>query len=180
MNNYLQRNSRNAKESEAVSLERKEKDDTIRRPWVCIPYIDKASILYSKSLRQLIKDRLDKRIRVVFQTTKVKDSFMLKDTTPKDVCARVVYRFTCRGDPTVNYIGYSNRTLCERVKEHLSGNTAVSDHIANCNMCSANKITISDFEILRKCRTKLDTAVFEAVLIKRHRPVLNRQLIKPG
>ena len=105
---------------------------------------------------------------------------MLKDTTPKDTCTRVVYNFTTRGDPTVNYIGYTNRALCERVKEHLGGKTAVSDHISNCTMCSSSHVTIEDFDILRRCRTKMDTAVYAAVLVKRYKTVLNRQLIKPG
>ena len=123
---------------------------------------------------------MDKFIRIVFQTTKVKNSFKLKDTTPKEISAKVVYMFSCRGDSSVNYIGYTNRTLSERVKEHLSGGTAVSDHISNCSACNGNKISIADFQILRSCRTKFDSAIHEAILIKRLNPKLNKQLIKPG
>ena len=157
-----------------------EETDYIQRPWIRIPFIGKASILFGKRLKNLIKDRLDKLIRIVFQTTKIKNSFVLKDITPKQVSAKVVYMFSCRGDSTVNYIGHTNRALRERVKEHLDGGTAVSDHISNCSACNSNNISIDDFKILRSCRTKFDTTIYEAMMIKKLNPKLNRQLIKPG
>ena len=73
-----------------------------------------------------------------------------------------------------------NRTLKEHVKEHLAGGTRISDHIGICQTCSKNLITPQDFAILKKCRRKHDTAVFEALFIKRFNPSLNKQLIKPG
>ena len=177
---YLEKRANEVKKTRASSPEKGVKEEILHRPWIQVPYIGKASILFSRRLTKLIKDRLDKDIRTIFQTTKVKDSFALKDTTPKEICARVVYMFSCRGDPTVNYIGYTNRTLGERVKEHLRGGTAVSDHIAYCSRCTSSRITIDDFRVLRKCHTKLDTAIYEAILIKSHNPKLNTQLVKPG
>ena len=41
-------------------------------------------------------------------------------------------------------------------------------------------IKIDNFKILRKCRSKADTPIFEAILIRKFNPSLNRQLVKPG
>ena len=77
----------------------------------------------------------------------------------------MVYEFMCRGDPDITYVGFTNRTLKERVKEHVSGKTSISDHIAQCNPCQSQGVTIDDFKILRKCRSKWDTSIHEALLI---------------
>ena len=105
---------------------------------------------------------------------------LLKDRDPKELQTNVVYRFNCLSDSNVHYIGYMNRTLKEHVKEDLAGGTRISDHIGICQTCSKNLITPQDFAILKKCRRKHDTAVFEALFIKRFNPSLNKQLIKPG
>ena len=42
----------------------------------------------------------------------------------------------------------------ERVKEHLSGNIAVSDHIANCNVCKNTNNLANDFKIVKQCYNK--------------------------
>ena len=59
----------------------------------------------------------------------------------------------------IQYTGYSyhntSRPLVERVKEHLKGKTAVSDHISNCNICKNEKITVYNFGILKECRNKI-------------------------
>ena len=94
--------------------------------------------------------------------------------------SNVVYEFTCRGDPNTKYIGYTNRTLEKRVKEHVSGGSAVSDHISVCNECNSKGVTINDFVILHRSHTKQETMVHEALAIKEKSPVLNKNLIKPG
>ena len=116
----------------------------------------------------------------MYETTRVCDAFQLKDTVPKELQAKVVYEFTCRGDPDVKYIGHTNRTLKERYLEHVRGESAVSDHIANCNACEHKGVTLDDFRVLKRCRYKRDTPKFEALLIKEKDPSLNRQLTKPG
>ena len=144
-----------------------------------IPYVGKISLLFSKRLRRLLQT-VEENIRVVFKTTKVLESFRLKDPVPKEMTSRVVYQFQCRGDPDITYVGFTNRTLKERVKEHVSGTTSVSDHIAQCTVCEKEGVTIEDFKILKRCRNKWDTSIHEALLISEKNPILNRQLIKPG
>ena len=91
-----------------------------------------------------------------------------------------MYKFTCRGDPGTNYIGYTNRTLRERVKEHVGGTTAISDHISICAKCSNEGVGIDDFIILKRCRFKRESLIFEALAIKEQNPKLNKNLVKPG
>ena len=144
-----------------------------------IPYVGKISEMYGRRIRKLMKT-MDCDIRVVYETTKVKDAFQIKDSVPKELQARVVYEFTCRGDPDIHYIGHTNRNFRERYLEHLRGGSAISDHIAQCHECENKGVTMSDFKMLKQCRQKKDTMKFEALFIKERDPVLNRQLVKPG
>ena len=144
-----------------------------------VPYLGQISVTFAKRLRSLLcKSGLD--VRTTYQTTKVQDSFVLKDALPKTICSKVVYKFTCRSDPATNYIGFTNRTLSERVKEHISGSTAVSDHISVCRACNHEGVTIDNFEIIKRCRYKIESSIYEALAIKEQNPILNKNLVKPG
>ena len=144
-----------------------------------VPYLGKISTTFAKRLRTLLSSS-GKDIRTIYKTTKVQDSFILKDPVPKAISSRVVYKFTCRSDPTTNYIGYTNRTLSERIKEHVCGSTAVSDHISACTACNGEGVTIDDFAIIKRCRYKTESSIYEALAIKEQNPSLNRNLVKPG
>ena len=150
------------------------------KAFVKIPYVGRPSILFGNRLKKIFTSLKNVDVRVVYTTTKVKDHFRLKDQTPKELLARVVYGFTCPRDSEIRYIGYTNRNLIERVREHLRGGTAVSDHISECDDCRSKGVTAGNFIILKQCRKRFDTSIYEALLIKRHNPVLNRQLVKPG
>ena len=56
-------------------------------------------------------------IRTVYQTDKVGNYFVLKDKTPQTILPKVVYQFICPSDSETKYIGYTNRSLGERVKK---------------------------------------------------------------
>ena len=144
-----------------------------------IPYVGGISLAFSKRLKTLLT-RSGEEIRVVHQTTKVQDSFVLKDLAGKEMLTKVVYEFSCQGDPDTKYIGFTNRTLKERIKEHVSGQSAISDHITVCTYCDQNGVTINNFKILKRCRTKEETPIYEALAIKDKKPILNKNLIKPG
>ena len=145
-----------------------------------LPYLGKVSIAFAKKLRNLLKSS-GQDIHTVYTTTKVQNRFILKDPIPKHIASKVVYKFTCRGDPDTNYIGFTNRTLRERVKEHLtSGSTAISDHISLCKTCDEKGITIDDFSIIKRCRYKHESSIYEALAIREQNPILNKNLVKPG
>ena len=69
-----------------------------------------------------------------------------KDKTPHELKS-MFYKYKCSYDESIQYIGFTSRPLVERVKEHLKGNTAVSDHISNCNICKNKNITVNNFGI---------------------------------
>ena len=125
-----------------------------------------------------MKKQFGVEINVIPATVKLGSFFPLKCRTPLPVLSRVVYRFQCLGDQTESYVGMTVRTMSERVKEHLKGRgeSAIHDHIASCHSCKQTKISLSNFSILKKCRTQFDTKIHEALLIKKLNPSLNRQL----
>ena len=145
-----------------------------------IPYIGGASVLLAKRMRKLVESVGEMKLQIVYETHKVKDHFKLKCQVEKPLLTKVVYQFVCPGDPDIAYIGYTNRTLNERVSEHRKTCTAVSNHASECSPCKQRGVSIDNFKILKKCRDAYETMVYEALLIKRHNPVLNRNLIKPG
>ena len=144
-----------------------------------VPYLGRISASFAKRLRTLLSVS-GQDIRIVYKTTKVQDSFILKDPVPKAISSKVVYKFTCRSDPDTNYIGFTNRTLSERVKEHVSGSTAISDHISVCTTCNSEGVTIENFQIIKRCRYKTESSIYEALAIKEQNPNLNKNLVKPG
>ena len=160
--------------------ERPVSKESQKKVYMKVPYIGKPSILFGKQIKALLKNVIDREIQVVYTTMKVKDHFTIKDKSPKHCRSQVVYLFQCPGDPANQYVGYTNRTLRERVSEHLRPGTAVHDHIATCDSCLNKGVTIADFSVLKQCRNKNDTAIHEALWIKKLNPVLNRNLKKPG
>ena len=91
-----------------------------------------------------------------------------------------MYEYTCLRDADIKYVGFTNRKITHRAHEHLrTGTTAISDHIANCNAC-ANGASLDNFKILKKCRNVYDSKIFEALIIKKNTPTLNKALVKPG
>ena len=144
------------------------------------PLCRTTKLLIRETSKRLFNNCLGEEIKVVYSTIKVGDSFRLKDLTPKHQRSDVVYEFKCLGDPGTQYIGYTSRSLGERAKEHLKGGTRISDQIGQCMKCNNNIITVDNFNILKNCRSKTESMIYEAILIKRFSPKLNLQLVKPG
>ena len=144
--------------------------------------MNKASQLFAKRLRLLIDKKFGVKISVVYNSCKLSSFFSLKDKTPIALSAKVVYKFTCLRDVNLTYIGETTRPLVVRVNEHLSPTkkTAVRKHIDECSVCSQHKFSLSDFQILKRCRTNADTRVHEALLIKKHSPAINKQVFLSG
>ena len=95
----------------------------------------------------------------------------------------MVYLFACSRDVNTTYIGETTRPLAVRVKEHLSLGkklTAVGTHIKNCDGCKNHNFTLDNFEVLKRCPTAGATRINEALLIRRHSPLINKQLYLSG
>ena len=124
-----------------------------------VPFVGKPSLYFGKKMSALMKKQFGVEINVIPATVKLGSFFPLKCRTPLPVLSRVVYRFQCLGDQTESYVGMTVRTMSERVKEHLKGRgeSAIHDHIASCHSCK--QISLSNFSILKKCRTQFDTKI---------------------
>ena len=152
-------------------MERNEPVDSEINHFLMIPYLGKISIKYRRKLKRLL-NKLDVNVNVVFHTTKVGNYFNLKDITPKLLRSCLVYRFTCRVDPDTQYLGETKRRLHQRINEHIKGNSAVSQHLSNCNSCSDS--IRECFQIEYKGKSNLEIRVVEALKINQKIPSLNR------
>ena len=63
------------------------------------------------------------------------------------------------------------------VREHLSGNSAIYEHMSSCNEC--NHRTIKNFNILSHGNNDFDSKK-EALYITKLKPLLNKYLRKHG
>ena len=152
---------------------------------IAIPYLGSVSTLFAKRLRRLVYKKYNIHISTYLTTKKVGSYFPLKCQTPVFLQSNVVYKFTCLRDASLTYIGMSSRHFTTRIQEHFkvkNMKSAVNDHLQKCLYCSsANRDSLfSSFSIIKKCKSKYDTKIQEALIIKKENPVLNKQLYENG
>ena len=151
---------------------------------VFVPFFGKISQQFVRRLSKILKLKFNVDISPVYKTYKVGNYFQLKSRTPLALCSNVVYKFTSSCDTNLTYIGMSTRHLSTRVKEHLNfkndSQSAIKDHIMSCNKCCSMKYNLKSFKIIKKCNSEFQTKIFEAMLIKKLNPTLNRQLYANG
>ena len=100
-----------------------------------------------------------------------------------DLVSGVVYKFTC-GSCNSSYYGETDQHLKVRSEEHVrispltfrkvkpSKESAIRDHLLNCN----NIPSFNEFTILAYGHYKHILEIKESLLIKRDRPVLNKNI----
>ena len=115
---------------------------------------------------------LNVKTRVVFKSFKIGQYFSLKDVTPKEIKANVIYKFTGSCDKSITYIGKTIRHLATRSKEHLENNSAIFDHIKTCQNCQSSNI--ENFQIRSTGNSDKDIRIKETLLI------INNQLTHKG
>jgi len=130
---------------------------------ICIPYVGHASDNFKRRITSIFKE-LDIKTRVVFKSFRVGSYFSLKNATPLELKAKVVYEFVCSCDRSMSYIGKTKRHLAVRTKEHLKGNSAIFDHTSQCHL--GHQCNIENFKVLSNGRSDLEIKIKEALLIK--------------
>ena len=149
-----------------------------------IPFVGQPSFEFSKKMRQTLAKKFDVHVKCVFHTFKVGQCFTLKSGTPKPLISNAVYKFTCQHGAELTYIGKTKRHLVTRVEEHLSSNdeadsdSQIKKHISKCQHCSQSDL--DSFEVIKKTRSSYEVLIYEALLIKKFRPRLNKQLHQSG
>ena len=116
------------------------------------------------------------RVKLIFTTTKIKDSFSCKDKldsfTQK---ASVIYKFTCAGCNS-SYIGETERHLSVRAKEHFKDqNSHIYKHLIDSPRCK-EMCNLECFSVLDYASTKYQLRLKEGLHIKWEKPILNRQV----
>ena len=76
-------------------------------------------------------------------------------------------------------IGKTKRHLATRVGEHRHSSSAVHEHLDSCEGCREN-FSCDLFKILDSGRNDLEITIKEALYIKAHKPIFNRQLHTQG
>ncbi len=143
--------------------------------YILIPYVGKPSLRFQSNLKRTFEE-MGLAVKAAYSTTKVSEYFSLKSSASVLYKSNVVYKFTCFCDRSISYIGESRRQLFARINEHCgdNNNSAVFDHIRTCTPCQNSKKE-DRFEVLHNC-TRYNLLSAEAMLIAKHKPILNTQL----
>ena len=158
-------------------------EDSVRKVTVRLPFFGKCSTVFARTFCSLVKDRFGVEIRAAYTSVKLQAMFQLKNPTPFQFLSNVVYRFDCVNNPDLLYIGQTSRHLIERANEHLDfvdKESAVAAHIRSCSHCKHSNLSVQNFRVLKKCRTKFETKIFEALYIQKLHPTLNTQVQTDG
>ena len=150
--------------------------------YIAVPYFGRDSRRFVNLLQKIINSKLNLSIKLnaIHKTFKISNYFQLKSRVSFDLCSNVVYEYSCSCDTNLTYIGMSTRHLSTRVKEHLNFNTqtpsAVKNHLMSCTICANCNHRTSSFKVIKKCNSEFETKIYEALLIRKRNPALNRQL----
>ena len=146
-----------------------------------IPYLGQFSRKFARTVSGLMEEKFKVRVNVVFLTFKVGSYFSLKSTTPYFYRSNVVYLFKCLCDVNnpASYVGQTTRHLAVRVEEHFSlqkvKDSAILKHVSKCVPCQ-NGNPRDNFTIVKQCRNAYECEIYEALVIRKLRPSLNKQL----
>lgn len=100
----------------------------------------------------------------------------MKDSVPRELRSRVVYKFTCACCNACN-ISETGHHFFTHVREHLSSDKSshIFKHLQNSESCHQS-CSADCFEILDSAPTKLKLKLKEAMHINWEKPKLNQQV----
>ena len=146
-----------------------EQDAPIR---IVVPFKDQKS---ANAVRHQLSDlsrKINAVVQPVYVSRKIKGNFKPMEHKPPIVNQQsVVYYYKC-GLCDTDYVGFTSRHLHQRVEEHKR--STIGYHVKDDNGGDPDSIG-NNFEILKKCQSKLDCLIFEMLFIRKLRPNLNKQ-----
>ena len=145
--------------------------------FLSLPYLSEISLQTRTKLRKSLKSMVNScKLQIVFKSQrKLSNVFRFKDRVPSDLVSP-----TC-GRCNSTYYGETDRHLKVRIREHIGispftfkktkllKESAIRDHLLNCN----NIPSFEEFTILTY-GNKFDLEIKESLVIKRDRPILNK------
>lgn len=142
-----------------------------------LPYLGRFSTVTQNKIRRLVSRFCnDLDIKLVFTTFKLRNLFSVKDSVPRELRSRVVYKFIC-ACCNACHIGETGRHFSTRVREHLSSDKSsyIFKHLQNPGSCRQS-CSADCFEILDSAPTKFQLKLKEAMHINWEKPNLNQQV----
>lgn len=153
--------------------------------YVKLPYVGQLSSEIKKKLRILLRYAYPQvNFRFVFTNSFTVGSILRdKSILPKDLCANVVYCFTC-AHCDMRYVGSTTRWIKHRYLEHkgLSLRTGFPLQKPSYSAIRAHSderdhpFTYQDFKILTSASNRIDLAISESLLIKKLNPLINNNM----
>ena len=145
-----------------------------------IPWLGISSAKFQRRIQQQMRE-YDIAIKAAYTTTKVGAVFSLKSKCSRLFDSNVVYKFSCFCDKNISYLGETRRQLFRRIMDHTTqdrtncNNSAVLDHLYQCQTCQNVPNIADSFSILQHCSSN-NILSYEALLISKHLPKLNIQM----
>ena len=150
-----------------------------------LPYLGEIFLQTRTKLRKSLKGLLNScKIQIVFKSQrKLSNVFRFRDRLPSDLVSGVEYKYTC-GKCNSTYYGETDRQLKVRSGKHIeispltfkktkpSKESPIHDHLLNHN----NIPSFEEFTTLTNGNNKFVLETKENLLIKRDRPILNKNL----
>ena len=153
------------------------------RLYIGLPFLGTVTDRVRRSISIINKQLLPHLDIIVYfkPGRRVCNFFQTKDSTPFDLCARLVYEYKCAVCNN-SYIGQTARHLRHRIAEHagvshLTGKIMKSQFHSNirdhCTHCTGSDCTAPHFKILAQGSTETELLVKERLLINRLCPEIN-------
>ena len=140
-----------------------------------LPFIGMYSKVTQNKVQKLCK-RFCKNVKVkpVFSTNKLRQTFSYKDSCPSVLSSKFVYKFVC-ANCNASYVGQMHRHLTTRIDEHFAKDKKL--HIPQL-MSSSDCLSACSrdcFTILDTVRTKHQLCIKESLFISWLKQTLNKQ-----
>ena len=162
------------------------KDQDVHFVSLRLPWIGHSSVGFRREIEGSVgRSFVNTKVRVVFTTTRALTG-KAKDVLPDTSKSNIVYEYRCCCAHT--YIGKTTQRFSERIRQHVPDSllkvppvtrkvktdSAVTRHLKESPACIDNQIT-SRFRVIARGRNQLHLDMLEALLIKKHSPVLCQQ-----
>ena len=117
------------------------------------------------------------KLFIYYRNKKLKNLVMRNKYHKSDEQSSVVYQYKCQRDEcNSSYIGYTQATLTERMRNHGQHGSIIKHLQDNHNIIKEKtKKLMESVQVIGKADTKNELLIMEAILIKEKRPQLNEQ-----
>ena len=141
-----------------------------------LPFIGMYSKLTQKKIERLCKRYCkNAKVKLVFTSDKLRQTFSYKGSYPSVLSSKVVYKFVCASCNAI-YVGQTHRHLTSSIDEHFGKDkkSHIYQHLISSADC-LNACSSDCFSILDTGRTKDQLRIKESLFISWLKPSLNKQ-----